>query len=255
MGHDSFPELSKAMITASKDWCSKLSPFHCEGIKGMWGTVGTEGIKATVSEIYLLGEFKLWEANRRRDQKTKEIPMTVREVLDDCDTDMFPTICVLVQILCTIPGSVATAECSFSILRRVKFWVNFSKKRKNRMRNDEAAIIALSKSRSQYLHKDTDSLVDNEAVIKSAKTKTKTGDCGSIVVRLLASSQKETCLDYQWGCPLIFACGNRAGRCCSHPKPDRKLLIYLHDHRRHLPRMVTAMLESHLLYHSTMHVS
>ncbi|XP_014253200.1 uncharacterized protein LOC106668731 isoform X1 [Cimex lectularius] len=43
--------------------------------------------------------------------------------------------------------------------------VNFSKKRKNRMRNDEAAIIALSKSRSQFLHKDTDSLVDNEAVV------------------------------------------------------------------------------------------
>ncbi|XP_075213066.1 uncharacterized protein LOC142319556 isoform X1 [Lycorma delicatula] len=43
--------------------------------------------------------------------------------------------------------------------------VNFSKKRKNRMRNDEAAIIALSKSRSQFLYKDTDSLVDNEAVI------------------------------------------------------------------------------------------
>lgn len=33
------------------------------------------------------------------------------------------------------------------------------------MRNDEAAIIALSKSRSQFLHKDTDSLVDNEAVV------------------------------------------------------------------------------------------
>nr|XP_018903413.1 PREDICTED: uncharacterized protein LOC109034618 isoform X1 [Bemisia tabaci] len=43
--------------------------------------------------------------------------------------------------------------------------VNFSKKRKNRMRNDEAAIIAISKSRSQYLHRDTDSLVDNEAII------------------------------------------------------------------------------------------
>ncbi|RZF32148.1 hypothetical protein LSTR_LSTR004011 [Laodelphax striatellus] len=43
--------------------------------------------------------------------------------------------------------------------------VNFSKKRKNRMRNDEAAIIALSKSRSQFLFKDTDSLVDNEAVV------------------------------------------------------------------------------------------
>ncbi|XP_071452362.1 uncharacterized protein [Hetaerina americana] len=75
--------------------------------------------------------------------------------------------------------------------------VNLSKKRKNRMRSDEAAIIALSKSRSQFLpippchshhaaapsasaiavplpssssithrcHRDTDSLVDHEAVI------------------------------------------------------------------------------------------
>lgn len=34
--------------------------------------------------------------------------------------------------------------------------VNFSKKRKNRMRKDEAAIIALSKSRSGH---DSDSLV------------------------------------------------------------------------------------------------
>lgn len=33
------------------------------------------------------------------------------------------------------------------------------------MRNDEAAIIALSKSRSQFFNKDTDTLVDNEAVI------------------------------------------------------------------------------------------
>lgn len=52
--------------------------------------------------------------------------------------------------------------------------VNFSKKRKNRMRHDEAAIIAISKSRSQFLDKvldkgagatDTETLVDNEAVI------------------------------------------------------------------------------------------
>lgn len=33
------------------------------------------------------------------------------------------------------------------------------------MRNDEAAIIALSKSQSQFFNKDTDILVDNEAVI------------------------------------------------------------------------------------------
>lgn len=33
------------------------------------------------------------------------------------------------------------------------------------MRNDEAAIIALSKSRNKLFNKDTDILIDNEAVI------------------------------------------------------------------------------------------
>lgn len=59
-------------------------------------------------------------------------------------------------------------KCSFNNYRTFFFFfqVNFSKKKRNRMRNNEAAIIALSKSRSQFFHhKDTDSLVDNEAVI------------------------------------------------------------------------------------------
>ncbi|XP_076316142.1 uncharacterized protein LOC143228734 [Tachypleus tridentatus] len=48
--------------------------------------------------------------------------------------------------------------------------VNFSKKRKNRMRNDSAAAIAVTKSQNSFLilpfiHKDTDSLVDNEAIV------------------------------------------------------------------------------------------
>ncbi|XP_054157033.1 putative uncharacterized protein DDB_G0277255 isoform X2 [Oppia nitens] len=53
--------------------------------------------------------------------------------------------------------------------------VNFSKKRKNRMRNDSAAAIALNRSGGtdtniiktslRHSHKDTDTLVDNEAVV------------------------------------------------------------------------------------------
>lgn len=48
--------------------------------------------------------------------------------------------------------------------------MNFSKKRKNRMRSDSAAAIAVNKSRTNYhtipfAHKDTDSLVENEAVV------------------------------------------------------------------------------------------
>ncbi|KAJ8893817.1 hypothetical protein PR048_006418 [Dryococelus australis] len=78
---------------------------------------------STVSEIYLLGEFKQWEAKLGRDVNTKEIPETMLEVLDDCGADVFPTILVLLQILCTIPVSVATTEHSFSTLLRVKSWV------------------------------------------------------------------------------------------------------------------------------------
>lgn len=48
--------------------------------------------------------------------------------------------------------------------------MNFSKKRKNRMRNDSAAAIAMNRSgtnpsKMPFIHKDTDSLVDNEAVV------------------------------------------------------------------------------------------
>ncbi|XP_076311787.1 uncharacterized protein LOC143225735 isoform X2 [Tachypleus tridentatus] len=46
--------------------------------------------------------------------------------------------------------------------------MNFSKKRKNRMRNDSAAAIALNRSMTsfpQLKHQDTESLVDNETVV------------------------------------------------------------------------------------------
>lgn len=72
------------------------------------------------------------------------------------------------MLFCKFGGNVILTPCylvNLILIDDIDFQVNFSKKRKNRMRNDEAAIIALSKSRSQFLHKDTDSLVDNEAVI------------------------------------------------------------------------------------------
>uniref|UniRef100_A0A8D8TXI5 Uncharacterized protein n=1 Tax=Cacopsylla melanoneura TaxID=428564 RepID=A0A8D8TXI5_9HEMI len=66
-------------------------------------------------------------------------------------------------IASSVVPSGSTADNSSELYAKV----NFSKKKRNRMRNNEAAIIALSKSRSQFFHhhKDTDSLVDNEAVI------------------------------------------------------------------------------------------
>jgi hypothetical protein len=54
-----------------------------------------------------------------------------------------------------------------------KITCNYSKKRKNRMRNDSAQAIALNKTgqttgakvAARFLHRDTDSLVDNEAYV------------------------------------------------------------------------------------------
>lgn len=57
-----------------------------------------------------------------------------------------------------------------NVIYLIMFQISFSKKRKNRMRNDSAAAIALNKSGTSpfqlpFLHKDTDSLVDNEAFV------------------------------------------------------------------------------------------
>lgn len=90
-------------------------------------------------------------------------------VLDECGSrQMYPTVGgvmlktqSLPSCVRTRPRPISTADDAAELYAKV----NFSKKRKNRMRNDEAAIIALSKSRSQFLNKDTDSLVDNEAVV------------------------------------------------------------------------------------------
>lgn len=69
----------------------------------------------------------------------------------------------------SIVGKVS-GRLSVVMSNETSFQVNFSKKRKNRMRNDSAAAIALNKSGASpfqlpFLHKDTDSLVDNEAFV------------------------------------------------------------------------------------------
>lgn len=54
-----------------------------------------------------------------------------------CDKDMFPTIRTLIQVLATLPVSVASAERSFSTLRRVKTWL------RSRMTEDRLSALCL----------------------------------------------------------------------------------------------------------------
>ncbi|ESN95644.1 hypothetical protein HELRODRAFT_86572 [Helobdella robusta] len=50
-------------------------------------------------------------------------PKTAIEALALCNSNLYPTIHSLLSILCTMPVSVATAERSFSTLRRLKTWM------------------------------------------------------------------------------------------------------------------------------------
>ncbi|XP_063235854.1 52 kDa repressor of the inhibitor of the protein kinase-like [Bacillus rossius redtenbacheri] len=74
----------------------------------------------------LEGEVCVWEAKWFRELKASdevEVPKTAMEAILKCEEEMFPTIFKLLKILVTLPISVATAERSFSTLRRSKTWL------------------------------------------------------------------------------------------------------------------------------------
>lgn len=100
--------------------------------------------KQKIMETLLQGELSLWLTKWKRElSQHKELPKTVLEVLDLCDQDLFPTIRSLLLILATLPVSVATAERSFSTLRRVKTWL------RSRMVEDRLNGLCLL-----YIHRD-----------------------------------------------------------------------------------------------------
>lgn len=72
----------------------------------------------------VVAEFQLWIAKWKRELgKGNKAPESLPEIIEKCDSDLYPNICILLQILATLPVSVATAERSFSTLRRLKTWL------------------------------------------------------------------------------------------------------------------------------------
>ncbi|XP_029341950.1 zinc finger MYM-type protein 1-like [Acyrthosiphon pisum] len=94
----------------------------------------------TVSENLMVdmleGEISLW-LHKWKQQPINERPCTALESYMQCDEDMFPTIRTLMQVLATLPVSVASAERSFSTLRRVKTWL------RSRMTEDRLSALCL----------------------------------------------------------------------------------------------------------------
>ena len=62
---------------------------------------------------------------------SEKFPDTIFEAFVTCNQDIYPTLKVALQIVCTMPVSVASAERSFSTLKRIKTWLrsNMSQER------------------------------------------------------------------------------------------------------------------------------
>ncbi|KAG5879879.1 hypothetical protein JTB14_037715 [Gonioctena quinquepunctata] len=56
-------------------------------------------------------------------QKPTKIPECALSALEECSREIYPTGNMLLQILCTIPVTVASAERSLSSLKRLKSWL------------------------------------------------------------------------------------------------------------------------------------
>lgn len=94
-------------------------------------------------------EYRLWKMKWQREKK---IPQTIYNLIENCDSDMYPNVRKFLSILATLPVSVATAERSFSTLRRLKTWLRASMA--------EERLIGLA-----LLHIHNDISVDVEEVI------------------------------------------------------------------------------------------
>ncbi|XP_037505376.1 52 kDa repressor of the inhibitor of the protein kinase-like [Rhipicephalus sanguineus] len=106
-----------------------------------------------ISASVIAAELRLWREKWKREREEgAAIPATAIEAFCTCDVDIFPSIKALLQILATLPVSIASAERSFSTLRRLKTWL--------RSQMSETRLTGLA-----LLHTHRDIPVDCEKVI------------------------------------------------------------------------------------------
>lgn len=76
----------------------------------------------TLSAQQVYGEFALWQ-DKWRNVEAEKRPSTSTEALAACDRSFFPNVHRMLQLFATLPVSTATAERSFSTLRRLKTYL------------------------------------------------------------------------------------------------------------------------------------
>ena len=122
------------------------------------------GIIEPMYQFTLDGEIALWRqkwSSRLSDRPDAVIPQTAAEGLAACDQQAFPLIHTFLIILFTLPVSTASAERSFSSLRRLKTWM------RSRMGEERLTGLAILN-----VHRDIAVNVD-KVIDRFAKSKTR----------------------------------------------------------------------------------
>lgn len=106
-----------------------------------------------LTEQKLKGEIEVWRQKWMSAKlKNVKLPKTAMDALAECDPECYPNVHHLLQILVTLPVSVASAERTFSTLRRLKTWL------RSRMGEERQTGLALLN-----IHRDI--VVDTENII------------------------------------------------------------------------------------------
>jgi hypothetical protein len=72
------------------------------------------------SPLVVIAEFKLWSTSL---QNVPKIPSNLSELLNNCNESDYPNVYKLLKIVVTLPITTATAERSFSTMRRLKTYL------------------------------------------------------------------------------------------------------------------------------------
>lgn len=104
-----------------------------------------------LSEKLLLGELTLWRQKwLAKENESHQLPQSSFDVLKSCDNEVYPVIHTLLSVLTTLPVSNASAERSFSALRRLKSWLRTT------MSQNRLTGLAL-----MHVHRDVEISVDS----------------------------------------------------------------------------------------------
>ncbi|XP_049816476.1 uncharacterized protein LOC126263425 [Schistocerca nitens] len=80
-----------------------------------------------IASLMLRDEMLLWrEKWNQETERQKELPTIALDILARCDNDAYPIIHKLLLVLATLPVTIASAERSFSSLRRLKSYLRTS---------------------------------------------------------------------------------------------------------------------------------